>query len=69
MELSSDVLIGLQAAGSSVVTDQVFRDLVHQAVEDSINPAGTGDLKSKQVFHLKFLYRVQIAILPLLLPL
>lgn len=38
---------GLQAAGSSAVSDQVFRDLARQAVEDSISPADTTDLKSK----------------------
>lgn len=48
MELSSSVQRGLQAAGSSAVSDEVFRELAQQAVEDSIAPADTTDLKSKQ---------------------
>lgn len=47
MELSSAVQIGLQAAGSSVVSDKVFQDLAKQAVEDSIAPANASGLKSK----------------------
>lgn len=49
MELSSTVQRGLQAAGSSVVSDQVFLDLARQAVEDSIAPSETSDLKSKRI--------------------
>ena len=47
MELSSAAQKGLQAAGSSVISDQVFQDLARQAVQDSIAPADANDLKSK----------------------
>jgi hypothetical protein len=47
MELSSDVQRGLQAAGSGVLTEQVFEKLVRQAVQDSISPGDASDLTSK----------------------
>lgn len=49
MELSSEIQRGLQAAGSSVVSDQVFQKLVRRAVEDSINPADASELKSEHL--------------------
>lgn len=47
MELSSAVLKGLQAAGSTVISDQVYKSLATQAVQDSITPADSSELKSK----------------------
>lgn len=47
MELSSAVLKGLQAAGSTVISDQVYKSLATQAVQDSITPADSSELKSE----------------------
>ena len=49
MELSSDVQRGLQAAGSGVLTEQVFEKLVREAVQDSIGPGDASDLTSERL--------------------
>jgi hypothetical protein len=46
MELSSLVQRGLQAAGSSDVSDQAFQILARQAIENSITPGVTSTLKT-----------------------
>ena len=47
MELSSAVQRGLLAAGSSVLSEEVFLRVARQTVQDSIAPGDASDLNGR----------------------